>query len=1245
MSDADLLDEAFERAVDLLEGGETPDADALCRGRTHLRREVEALIEQAVAVVRGTGLEPDAVRAASGGTIAAGRASSVPGYSVLRELGRGGMGAVYLARQTQLGDRLVALKVLPHIVAIHDVVSDGQTQAFAMEWIEGTTLGRVVDALTLSSADQPPTTTRSTDAGLLSRVCELFGPGATLPDRGYIAFVCRVGVEIARALGEVHRAGLVHRDVKPSNILLRSDGTALLSDFGLVRDEHAPGVTLTRNFQGTIWYAPPEQLGSGSGDEHAIGPATDIYSMGATLYHAIALRPPFPAKSAGEVMRQIELGLCTPLRRVNPRTPRDIETIIAKAMDPDPSRRYASADAMADDLQRAMREEPIVARNPTFAYVARKFVRRHAVLVAATCAVIAALSLAVVGTSIGLLRANDARREAERNAATSRFNEYVACIAAADAAIRADDIGPALRRLDAAPAELRGWEWMHLHGHADQSAATLLAGCTHAPAIAISPDGTSVVAVCGSELRLITTSDGSVVIVVPVAAGSDAAFSHDGSLVAVFNPSLSTVDLRDAASLRIVASVPTELRGVTSLAWSSLRQNLFIGGSNASGGGTIEVRRRDNFERIGLRDDLPSPPLRLEFANCGAWLLANIGGSTRRISIPQFTLSAVRPFDGADSGAVVADPAGGLLASAGALGVSLWSADTLSLRAGLTGQPAADAAFAPGGLLYAAVGNRIVAWDVRTAQQIAELRGHSAPIRVIQTDRAGDRVVTSSDDGTVKLWTSRPPGPALPPPAAAGREVLSHAGRRFELDRGGAVRVTLALPDRPPTDVLTLASRSREAALLALSPDGTLSATDSGGRTVATWANVIPIPTPSAPAATPDGLLRVGADDPSDAGRLAGSIAASGDRIIAGAIGVDANTGSDAGAAYVFVHERGTWRQEAKLVPAERSYIDYSGSVVDISGDLAAVGARNSDFTVDGTSRYDTGSVAIFARGPGGWTQEATLRSESPAAFAYFGRDVCFGNDTLFVSADNRPEPAQSRSPGMVLVWRRESVGNWRVVQTLLPDPELGPLPEFGAQIDVAEDLGILAVAAPRAEPAGGATGGALVLFRSEHSTWRVLTTLRLPADAAGGHFAGAFRLRGHDLFMTRQIPGKPGRVEWFDLSSGRPVHRQTIEPEQDAERFGESIDLFGDSLFIRARVFAPSGAILESVDRYARTPTGWVYATRVRREPREDQGTFGITMAVTDGFAAFGAPGENGTYEDEGAVWVLPLAPAAGRK
>ena len=349
--DQALLDSIFDSALAQIEDGRSVDVAQLLGERHDLHAQVEELVRLAREIAVGESVDRPVIS----------------GYTVLHELGRGGMGTVFLARQERLGGRLVALKVLPpivslssqarerfksevtaiarlrhpNIVAVHDVVQAGGVYAYAMEWVEGTSLAGLIEHL--KGTEREPT---------MNDVCGALRALSKAAERDTVpVFVCRIGIAVARALHAVHQEGLLHRDVKPSNILLRHDGTPLLSDFGLAREADSVHVTQTGHFVGTLTYAAPEQL---RGHTEDVDQRTDVYSLGVTLYHALTLQIPFEGRTAVAILRQVEGGKIAHLRRVNPKVSQDLQTIVTKAMDPDRQRRYQTADELGDDLERLL---------------------------------------------------------------------------------------------------------------------------------------------------------------------------------------------------------------------------------------------------------------------------------------------------------------------------------------------------------------------------------------------------------------------------------------------------------------------------------------------------------------------------------------------------------------------------------------------------------------------------------------------------------------------------------------------------------------------------------------------------------------------------------------------------------------------------------------------------------------------------------------------------------------------------
>jgi WD40 repeat protein len=346
----------------------------------------------------------------------------VAGYEVLGELGRGGMGVVYLARQGR-PRRLVALKMIlagahagperrarllaeadaiarlghPHIVQIYEAGEHDGLPFLALEHMPGGTL-----ADKLAGRPQPPRAAADLAATL------------------------------AGAIAHAHAAGVVHRDLKPANVLLTGDGTPKVSDFSLAKLGGAD-LTATGSFLGTPAYMAPEQA-AGARD---VGPGADVYALGAVLYELLTGRPPFQSATPLETLEQVRCREAVPVRHLQPRVPRDLETVCLKCLEKDPRKRYQTAADLADDLRRfldgrAVRARPVgpggrlwrwARRNPAPAALAAAVAGLLVVLAAGATGAAALLGQALRESRGNANAADRARGEAERRLGRARLEQ------------------------------------------------------------------------------------------------------------------------------------------------------------------------------------------------------------------------------------------------------------------------------------------------------------------------------------------------------------------------------------------------------------------------------------------------------------------------------------------------------------------------------------------------------------------------------------------------------------------------------------------------------------------------------------------------------------------------------------------------------------------------------------------------------------------------------------------------------
>ncbi len=345
--------EVFALLEEMLDSGRT--AEDVCRDRPELLPEVRQrwktfrlIDDEVAALLPEPGTPPDV--AGPGPEPGPGYLPQVPGYRVEGVLGQGGMGVVYRAWHQRL-QRPVALKMLlagPHARPIEQERFQREAQAVAA--LQHANIVQVYDVGDVDG--RPYFTMELVGGGNLADHID----GVPQPARQAAALVAT----LADAVHAAHQSGIVHRDLKPGNILLSGDGTPKVTDFGLARRlEGGGGLTLGGGPVGTPSYMAPEQA---CGDRGALGPATDVYALGAILYELLTGRPRFRAETAAATLQQVVDDDPVSPARLNPRVPRDLETICLKCLSKEPHKRYVSAEALAADLRRFERGEPIKAR-------------------------------------------------------------------------------------------------------------------------------------------------------------------------------------------------------------------------------------------------------------------------------------------------------------------------------------------------------------------------------------------------------------------------------------------------------------------------------------------------------------------------------------------------------------------------------------------------------------------------------------------------------------------------------------------------------------------------------------------------------------------------------------------------------------------------------------------------------------------------------------------------------------------
>lgn len=470
VDDPQLID-ALERYLAAVEAGNPPDLEAFLSGYLHFRDRLADCLAglEAVRVARaglptpGIDSPPTTDFPADPPCLDLTSPVRLGDFELLREIGRGGMGVVYEASQLSLG-RKVALKVLPfaatldprqlqrfktealaaaclhhpHIVPVYSVGFDRGVHHYAMQFIQGKSLLELIGQARANRLNPKPLeqrsgawTNRSRTENKSSLGTGSEWPGVESPSEPFrfgastaedFRWIARLGIQAAEGLEHAHAMGVLHRDIKPANLMVNSRGHLWVTDFGLARVQAAASISQSGDILGTLRYMSPEQA---LARRTILDHRTDVYSLGATLYEALTLGPLFDGSDTQELVRQVINESPRPPRKLNPNIPKDLETIVLKALAKEPDERYGSAQEMAEDLRRFLSDQPILARRPNLGERWHRWARRHKPLVGAVAAVMV-LALGVLSATTLLLAHERIRTMSEANNAVVSQRRFFA---------------------------------------------------------------------------------------------------------------------------------------------------------------------------------------------------------------------------------------------------------------------------------------------------------------------------------------------------------------------------------------------------------------------------------------------------------------------------------------------------------------------------------------------------------------------------------------------------------------------------------------------------------------------------------------------------------------------------------------------------------------------------------------------------------------------------------------------------